>query len=638
MKPTWRTAALAAVAGAVGALAVAVPAAPAHAATTYTWVAGWDDQGDSLPGADHENWTTAANWSPVGVPGPDDDVVLTSAPAYHGVQSATTLLVPATTTVRSFRMTESEHGNVYLKGAGLTVSGSFEWLGGDIALPVTVAGTGRVGAGPYKSLTTDGGRAGALLVTGSLSIDSVGTDSDHALQLYASSTATSGIRVAQGGTLHLAGSNRVVGAVCCSAPVPVVVDGTLDAAGNTSFDALELDLHGTTQVAAGARVVSENGPARLGGGARYTGAGTLELRHTAPVDPQPDPTAAQGGVLMEGTGTLAAGAHLLLSDEAKLTGTGGFTGPGTVELASSASATGPEVFGDLTIGRGTMLRVTGPGTSALGVWDAKRSGYHGVLRLAGNATVERGSALLTKAGTTTTVGSGGRLSLAPATTLGGGDCCGQPARVDVAHGGTLAVLAGTGAPAKVVRADLRLAGTLQLAAAKRLVTEGYPVRVGGSLALTGRVGVAASRTVITGSKVTGSFGCVAPGGQAAVTGTTAVTVRGVVGHYPGCSTATSAMLGRRAVRKGHPASFKAKGAAKKVKKVLVEVTVTSPRARKTAKITVKGAPAFKARKGRTTSRYVVAKLAGHGHKKKVVLRSNSRKPARARVRVIGLLR
>ena len=629
MRKNLRAAAGVAAATLVAAAAAALPAAPAHAADVYTWVQGYDGDGDAIPTADHVSWSNPANWSPQGVPAEGDSVVLTNAP--H--QSATTLTTPSGLRLKSFSMSQPGAGNVYLVGSPLMVTDGFDWTGGSIAVPLTVAGQGRVGAGALKSLTGIGSGLGRLEVTGTLTLDGIGDGDSRVLVTPSSDGAPDGIHVAAGATLRASGTNVVAGAGCCVAPARIVVDGTVAVtSGRTTLTALELDLRGTAAVSPGAVLGSTIGPARLGAGARYTGGGTVELTETASIRAYPDKEPFPGGALMEGTGRFEGGTTLHLGVGAKLTGTGGFTGPGTVDVSAPANPAqnSATVYGELTIGAGTLLRLGGAVPSRLSAWNPDLPGYRGALHLLGTASLAAGSTFVAQGGTQTTIAKGGTLQLTAGSTWGTGDCCTRPA--SLTNLGTLRVAGGTGGAAQVVRVDLRTQGTLALAAGKRLATSGYPVHLGGTLAVADRTRPGKQRTAVTAQQLTGTFACVSPHGQVATYTATQARVTGVVGSTKRCLTpgkgkriAKKSLAPRKTLR-----AKAAKGVAKKTKKVLLAVTVA--KVRKPAPIKVSGAPAFKAQRGTKTTRYVVAKRSAA---KNVTVKNKGRKAVKITVRLLG---
>lgn len=597
----------------VAALAAVLPVQGASAETSYTWT-----------GSLSNKWDVAQNWSPQQVPGPDDVVRISSS------IGTTTVEVPGEVVVGDLSITETTY-NLYLKGAGrLTTTGSFEWTGGDLALPIVVAGSGRIGAGELKALTIGSAPAshGSLTVSGTLLLDDIGSDPSRGIDLYPDYDGDNdGIRIESGGTLRAGGVNTISGTGCCTDPAKVVNDGTIDVTGGrTTFRAVELTLRGTTRVAVGGTLATNTGSVRLGRAARYTGGGTVDLTETAAIDAHPNTAAVPGGVLMEGTGQLEESTRLHFGMGAKLTGVGGFSGRGTVELSASANPghEAAHVYGDLAIGADTTLRLGGTEPSRLEVRDPGLAGYHGILRIAG--TAQLAGSFVTQAGTATVVT--GRLRLTPGSTWGEGDCCLQPATLT--NSGTLEVTSGRGSAARITRVDLRNRGTLALAAGKRLVTVGRPVRLGGTLRTADRPGP--QRTVLTGQQIIGTFDCVQPAGQAVGYSATTVRTTGVLGKVSGCAGAAG---GRRLIAKrvGRHKTLRIKathGLAKKVKKVLIAVTVS--KVRRSTRIKVGGAPAVKAAKGRTTTRYLVAK---RKNGKFLTVRNAGRKPVRIIVTLLG---
>src|SRR3954449_6695250 len=102
-------------------------AGPAHAATSYTWT-----------GATSFAWSTASNWSPAGVPTTGDSVTVNGASAVRLSVTG----VPAVS-LQDLSVTTAPGDNVFIGGTGpVSVTGAFSWNGGDLDLPLTVAGTG----------------------------------------------------------------------------------------------------------------------------------------------------------------------------------------------------------------------------------------------------------------------------------------------------------------------------------------------------------------------------------------------------------------------------------------------------------------------------------------------------------------
>jgi len=600
--------------------AALLPAGSAHAAVIYTWT-----------GAVSNDWGNAQNWSPQHVPGPFDTAEITSS------IGTTTVSVSGPVTVGDLKVEETQY-NLYLGGTGkLTVIGIFDWTGGDISLPVGVSGWGRIGAGELKALTVGSSSAyhGSITVAGNLLLDDIGTDADRGLDLYPDYAGDNdGIRIGATGTLQAQGSNLVSGTGCCTDPARIVNDGIIDMhSGHTTLRAVEVDQLGTATVAPTARLTQATGPARLGAGAVYRGGGTIEFLESAALRAEPASEPVPGGILMQGTGQLADHTRLRFGAAAKLTGVGGFNGPGTVDFDAAANSAqqAAVIYGDLTIGATATARFAGAVPARLSVWKPGLSGYHGVLRLRGKATMPSGKSFIPEGGTTATVYRGARLNLTSGSTWGGGDCCTQPAKLTVAAGGMLAVPAGSGSAARVVRVDLRTKGTLALGSGKRLATSGYRVSLGGTLRVSGRASVAAPRAVVTGSAVKGRFGCVAPRNQVATYSATRVRLSGTLGGFSGCvkKHLKKKVLSKR-LRKHQGVKVKANtGVPKAAKKVLLAVTVTRPARRSTIKV---GGVRVKVPAKRTSTRYVVARRS----KGKVTVANPSARAVRVRVVLIGV--
>ncbi len=616
---------------AMGATAV-LPMNAARAATTYTWVAGWDGGGNAVPGADHHDWDNGKNWSPQGVPGAADAVVLTNAPAYNGVQSSTELNVPVSgVTVASLTIRQPGAGSVRLLDGPVTVATAFEWTGGEVHSPVTLAtsSVGRIGSGQLKPLHA------RMTVRGKLTLDDIGADENTKLQPYPDDSGDNdGITVTSTGTLAANGTNLVGGSGCCTDPARIVNQGTLDiASGQTTFSAVEVDQLGTVRLAPAARLTQTTGPARLGAGASYRGGGTMEFVDTASIAYAPNTSPVPGGVLMQGIGTLADNTRLLFDKGAKVTGVGGFTGSGLLDfdVAPNPAEQSATVYGDLSTGPATRVRFAGAYPARLSVWNPGLSGYHGVLRIAGAAALAAGKSFVPASGTTTVVDKGGSLSLQPGSTWGGGDCCTGPAKLSISAGATLAIPSGSGSAAKVNRVDLRSSGTINLGSGRALSTAGYPITLGGTLKVAGTTAATASRTVITAETIKGRFACVSPGSQVATYSPTAVRLVGTLGSFSGCRSSLDKVVIAKTVRKKQTLQLTVRGVPAAAKKVLLAVTITKPA--KKAKLKV-GGVLVKAAAKKTTTRYVVARRA----RGKVTIASAGATPVKIKVVLVGVPR
>ncbi len=242
-------------------------AGPAHAAISYNWT-----------GATNFSWGTASNWSPAGVPTTGDSVTLN--PATSPTRLSITG-IPAVS-LQNLTVATTPGNNVSLSGTGpLSVTGAFSWSGGDINLPLTLAGTGTVATGPANPAHFGNSGDHLLTVSGTLTFLGPGAASANALSSV-ELMFDSNITIAPGGRIDLANGARILANRCCTSPTSTLVNqGTLRALGGTShLDHLGLDQSGTIDIAPGATLDAVGGPMRVYGGA-VTGGGTLSVPTTS---------------------------------------------------------------------------------------------------------------------------------------------------------------------------------------------------------------------------------------------------------------------------------------------------------------------------------------------------------------------
>jgi fibronectin-binding autotransporter adhesin len=403
----------------VGAPVVLV-ASPVHAATTYTWTAGIGD-----PHADGHSWGDSRNWSPAGVPGDGDSVIV------PGIESRGAVHVDGVPAVALHDLTVAgtDDSSVYLgeDGEALTITGSFTWTGGRITAGLTLApgSTGAVLPGSGKSLWAP------MTVRGALTLSDTAVSIDWGNQLV----------VAQDATFTATGTARVTANRCCGEPSRVVNHGTIDVtSGSPVLEFVAVDQDGTLHVADGATLTASGGLVRLRPGAAYTGSGTLEIEHTSDPAPDPDhPSRDQYAALLDGASELRDGFTLVAGPEASLTGTGSVTGTGTLELA------GGDVYADLSVGPGVHTVVDGSTTSTLGVWDPDITGYHAAVQVAGAVDIAPGSTLAPDEGTVLTLRSGARLDVPGGAQIAAPRCCASDPGIVAARGSTLELGGGAGA-------------------------------------------------------------------------------------------------------------------------------------------------------------------------------------------------
>ena len=101
----------------------------------------------------------------------------------------------------------------------MSVGGAFSWSGGDIDVPLTLAGTGSVATGPANPAKF--GNSGDLLLTvsGTLTFLGPGAASANALSSV-ELMFDSNITVAPGGRIDLADGARILSNRCCTGRPP----------------------------------------------------------------------------------------------------------------------------------------------------------------------------------------------------------------------------------------------------------------------------------------------------------------------------------------------------------------------------------------------------------------------------------
>jgi hypothetical protein len=504
-------AALAAAAAALG-LAL-LPAAPAHAATTYTFTGAFDSVT-----ADHHTWGDAENWSPNGVPGNGDSVVVQDVPG-HTVHVDD---VPDVT-LASLTVSGADDTRLGAGGETLTVTGSFAWSGGQLRPDLVLApgASGTVASGPAKQLW------GNLVVGGTLTLDNTG---DRAVQIEEHHQ----VQVQPGGRLVSTGSSGLTYDACCAAPDKVVNHGTIDVtSGQLTLEKIELDQLARLHVAGGA-VLHGSGLARLGGGATYDGPGTLLIDGTDRPSPDPaHPDAVQGGVLVSGTNTLTNGFRLVAGADSELTGVGTLDGAGSVVLQSAA------VYAALALGPGVDLDVAPGPASSLGVWDDDLAGYHAQLTLNGHNVVEAGARLTIDARTSLTVGAAGSLTVPGGATIDSGTCCSDAPELIGAAGSSL-TLGGGGGLADLRWVTVAQAGSTSVPAGGSVrFTKTTYVQRDGSLSLGARSTLAADTDVELAGGTLGGTGRLA----ANLVNTHGVVAPGT-GRHPGTLTLDGYVQGK----------------------------------------------------------------------------------------------
>jgi hypothetical protein len=504
------------------------PGAPARAcsAESFTWT------GDG----DETTWGNVKNWSPSNrAPGScsGDSVDIPVEANITGMPAAS---------FADFTIDATAGSDGTLTGGPITVTGHFEWDGSGIEATVNLpAGATGTIAGPANNKDLGGsglGIPGTLNVSGTLNLDALSGDGGS---LGIGAGIGQGlIQVQPGGTLTANGENDLSGASCCGGTEnPTLTnDGTIDITSGRIFtEGVVLNQLGAVQVAAGALLDSDS-PTQLGAASSYSGAGQLLLDISA----NPDTIA--------GTLSLGTGFQLNLGPQACLEGTGTIDGPGTFEF------TGGNLAAALTIAKGALMHVTGPGgknmsTESCGTAD-------GTVVNHGKILVDQGTLSFGSSGMITN-DKGADLSIAPGATLTTDSCCGTK-KLLINHG-TLQVTApppgvASGTPAAIEPVPLDNTGTISVASGQELLLNGAPATFASGTSLTGpgtalvQEPVTASGTVTAGTGTTldldqngsvdGIFSLAGSGalhwtggaisGTVSVPSTIAVSISGAVAH------------------------------------------------------------------------------------------------------------
>jgi hypothetical protein len=307
-------------------------APPAAASTAYVWVGNTVD-----PMADHHSWSDARNWSPVGIPG-DGDSVSISPPS--PICSAHVDGVPAVTLVNLTITQPTGTCGVSVSGPGgpITVTGSFQWGSGQLAVPLTVAAGATATLAPnpgfLKVLSADMDVLGVLNLAGVIGNTALRIDNPRQLRIHA------------GAELRSLGTNEITFNACCVAPARVINDGTVRLSGGTlRITAVQFDQRNSLVAGTGATLITTKAPVTAASGARYSGGGSWTI-------------GLQSIARFSGTQTLVAPFRLVLGGEPSAPGGrlgGVFTLAGTGRLDWTAGT----IEGSMTVAHGMVVHAAG---------------------------------------------------------------------------------------------------------------------------------------------------------------------------------------------------------------------------------------------------------------------------------------
>ena len=255
---------LAVVAGAALTVGLAPAASADDGGTTYNWVGNTQD-----PAADNHSWGDKKNWDPQEVPKDGDSVVIELPP---GRCAAHVDGVPAVE-LKNFTMQEPNSTGACgagIYGGHITVTGLFQWNGGQINAPMTIDGVGSImgisNRMKYLTQTMD--------VTGTLTITEAGGDGGLRID------NPSMLHIKKGGTLisTAIGQNDITYLACCTNPAHVLNEGTVQLLhGTLNVTAVQFDQHGTLKIGGGAQLVTTKAPVTASDGAKYSGSGSWNI-------------------------------------------------------------------------------------------------------------------------------------------------------------------------------------------------------------------------------------------------------------------------------------------------------------------------------------------------------------------------
>jgi hypothetical protein len=491
-----------------------VVADSAAAETTYTWVGN-----SQTPQADNHSWSDQRNWDPTGVPADGDSVVI--AQPSQGDCFAHVDNVP-TVSLTNFTLEENPSlCTTSVSGGAITVEQMFQWNGGALETPVTVAG------GAAATVTGTNQRLNSLVadldVLGVLSVG--GTVDDGALRISGGTT----LHIEPGASLVSGGPNEIDGATCCTNPPVVRNEGTISVNGSTlTLTAVELDQQASVVTTLDGQLVTDGAVVTTAASTDYSGNGSWLLEER---------TAARfGGTVKIGNGFRIDFGGINSVFSSSLGGTADLTGHGTFAW------TGGVIEANLNIGHSIRFEVSGAHTGGAGrvLEGLDTSGTspvpvtqtnHGAISIGDGATITTaGSARLTNA-------SDGLVQMEPGTAMSAQGCCASPDRF--VNSGVLSVLPTTNSgPVVLTGISYRSQATTEIASGRTLkLIGGAPGKLddatingGGHLAVNTPVAVDHSVKLVAPTKLVlgdhGSLDGDATFGGAGSIGWTAGTLSG----------------------------------------------------------------------------------------------------------------
>jgi hypothetical protein len=415
----------------------------------------------------------------MGVPGNGDSVTIQQPSA--GDCFAHVVSVPTVSLVDFTLLQNPNLCTTSITGGDITVTGAFDWNGGELATPTTVASTGTISGsnGEHNTLASD------LDVTGTLAL--TGLSGGGALTINAGTTTT----IETGGSLQSSGANTITGSACCTTPAKIHNLGTISVNGGSfTISAAQLDQWATVATTSAGTLVTGGGVVTTDSAGNYTGNGSWQVQRGS-------------NAHMIGTQTLG---HTFVLDYGGLTSVSSSTLSGSPTFAGTGtlSWTGGVIEAAVTISHGTRLAVAGAHDGGArrvlsGVdLSGGGSGVPVTFTNHGTMTVTNSAAITTSSQARLVNASDGVLDFAPGTALSAAGCCTSPDRLT--NSGTVAVLATAGSGVAITGTSYRSSGATAIASGHSLtITGGAPNTLTGGQVSGGGTFAIAGPTALSGT-------------------------------------------------------------------------------------------------------------------------------------------
>jgi hypothetical protein len=343
-----RHAGIVAIAVLAAALVVVAPH-PASAATTYTW------KGDG----DAHSWGQEKNWDPEGTPQDGDSVVigttqLTDSPHIIGAP---------TISLESFSMSGGAVNGPFLESSSATITTkTLNWTQGTIAASIVVTTGGQMLAFGVDSPKIPPTLSNGSTAPGAPPVSFINSASMAQSGTFRLSCGQGCPSVVNDGN-WFAGPGTIASSNCCTSPAVFANHGSINLAGNLTFDHMRFRARPHSDVGGNGRLEIFGGVPDLTGPWNLAGPDTvLSL------------TDVQAATI-QGTTKIGSNAKLAQQGSSKILGKGIFGGSGTYRWV------GGVIYGNLTLA--STLASTITGSDPHEVSDALSSGGPGILTVEG---------------------------------------------------------------------------------------------------------------------------------------------------------------------------------------------------------------------------------------------------------------